>query len=264
MAIVVDHADSPRPAPTIADVSRTAQASRRSRGAGYRIGITVLVLVASILASGIAYAVAKAVDAGDTSAGVVAAAVMSAGIALFGALARRGLPAFERRLMTASHIGWARGLGVAAGVAVLARIGVGAITAIGEQIDPSLCRKLAELDLEPTPLLWQKIVLAGSLVILAPLGEELLFRTILLRGFVRVMPFLPAAAISGTLFGAAHLQYWSTWPVLVGVGLFGVANCFVYRRYGYPTAVAAHALFNAVAAVFLFVELPTTDPQQCP
>ena len=72
-----------------------------------------------------------------------------------------------------------------------------------------------------------------------------------------------AAHRIGLVFDASHLQYYATWPVLIGVALFGVANAYVYRRFGYRTAVATHALFNLAAAIFLFIDLPELDVQ-CP
>ncbi len=220
-------------------------------------------MIGAILASGFAFAIAATVGAGDTAAAIVSSVVMALGIVGFGLMLRSGLPAHERRLMMQMRCSWPKSLGIALLVALAARIGVGIVTALGEQLDTGLCKRINELDLEPTPQMWQKIAIALSLVVLAPLGEELVFRTILLRGFVRLMPFMPSAVVSGLLFGAAHIQYYATWPVLVGVGGFGIANAYVYRRFGYRTAVLTHAIFNLVAAIFLFVDMPAND-QQCP
>ncbi|HRC07213.1 MAG TPA: type II CAAX endopeptidase family protein [Miltoncostaeales bacterium] len=235
----------------------------RQRGAGYRIGATVLVMVGAIFVSAFAYALATAVGAGATSAGTVAGVAMALGILVLGLMVRAALSPAERRLMMEPRCSWGVTIGVALGVALAARIGIGILTEIGRRIDPALCRRINELSLEPTPQMWQKVAVAVALVVLAPLGEELVFRGILLRGLVRMVPFAASAWISGALFGASHIQYYATWPVLLGVGLFGVANAYVYRRYGYRTAVAAHALFNLAAAVFLFVDVSQADVE-CP
>ena len=91
-------------------------------------------------------------------------------------------------------------------------------------------------------------VIAG----LSALAEELVFRGLLLRGLVRRMRFPMAAVISGVVFGLAHLEYWTLWPLLVGICGFGIAAAFVYRTMGFAANVTMHAVFNGIAAVFLF------------
>jgi membrane protease YdiL (CAAX protease family) len=243
-------------------VTVTASTGRR-RGAAYRVGATVVVLISAVVASGFAYGLVSAAGAGTTTAGTIAGAAMALGILVFGLQVATTLSPAEQRLMVGPRCTWPVTLGVAFGVALAARIGIGILTDLGQRFDSGLCHRLNDLSLEPTPQLWQKIALALTLVVVAPLGEELLFRGILLRGLVRAMPFAASAWVSGAVFGASHLQYYATWPVLIGVALFGVANAYVYRRFGYRTAVATHALFNLAAAIFLFIDLPELDVQ-CP
>jgi membrane protease YdiL (CAAX protease family) len=88
-------------------------------------------------------------------------------------------------------------------------------------------------------------------VVAAPLVEELVFRGIVLRGFLSRIGPAPAVLAQGLLFGVAHVD-----PVR-GVGNVGLAIvlstvgivfgtvAYLLRRLG-PTIVA-HAIFNGVA-----------------
>jgi membrane protease YdiL (CAAX protease family) len=87
-------------------------------------------------------------------------------------------------------------------------------------------------------------------VIAAPIVEEVVFRGLVLRGFLSRMGPAPAILLQGVLFGVAHVD-----PargvgniglalVLSGVGVaFGLA-AYLAHRLG-PTVIA-HAIFNAV------------------
>lgn len=220
-------------------------------------------MVFAVIAAILAGVLLQPFDIGDTTTGLVAGLVMSVAILVFALAIRARLPRYEQRLMVGARCDWWTTVGIALGLAIAARIVTGIIAALATEIDPSLCRKYAEAADLSMPAMWQRIALAFALVVLAPLGEELLFRGVLLRGFVRLMPFRPAALVSGVLFGLAHLQYWTTWPLLIGVSLFGVAAAFAYRSFGYRTSVLAHALFNAIAAIFLFVDVGQNDPNSC-
>jgi membrane protease YdiL (CAAX protease family) len=192
----------------------------------------------------------------SSSAEVVANTISALTILGLGLLRLRALPAFERRLVLAPKITPAVGALIGAGLALGLRIAVGIVVSIGEAVDPSLCKKLVDLGADKPSVLWHKILLALALVVLAPLGEELVFRGLLLRGLVRRrMQFPLAAIISGVLFAVAHAQYWTLWPLLIGISLFGVTAAWVYRRWGSPANVTMHAVFNAVVVVTLFVDL---------
>jgi membrane protease YdiL (CAAX protease family) len=88
-----------------------------------------------------------------------------------------------------------------------------------------------------------------TLVVVAPITEELLFRGIILRGLLG--RFRPWAAIllSALLFGVMHLNPWQTIPTFV----LGVAYAWFYVRSGslWP-GIVAHALNN-----FLFLVVMT-------
>lgn len=219
------------------------------------------VVLASLVVSGVAAAFLAAGGAGDQTTGSIAAAVFSLALLVGGILLRARLPRHERENVTRAKLPMVGAIAVGVGFGLAFRIGIGMITALGDAVDPSLCEKLKDAtDIIP-PAMWQKVLLAFLLVILAPFGEELLFRGILLRGFARAMPFAWATIVAGILFGLAHPQYYATWPLLIGMCAFGVLAGVIYRAFGYPTNVAMHLVFNGIAAVFLFVDAPETD---CP
>jgi len=96
----------------------------------------------------------------------------------------------------------------------------------------------------------------ASVGIIAPFAEELLFRGVIFAGLAQRLPLGWAAAISGLIFGAAHLDPWSIVPLaIVGTGL-----ALLYRRTGslWPNIIA-HATFNtfSLALVYLFPKLAT-------
>ena len=235
---------------------------RRVPGTVARILGPILIVVASFLFSGIVYGFAKAFGLSDDSAVAIAGFCGSAAILGFGLLLRSRYPAHERRLMTGPRWSLPAALGIGLALGIGMRLVIGIMVTIGQAVDPGLCEELVKLDddLIP-PALWHKLLLALSLVVLAPLGEELVFRAILLRGLARKLPFATSALISGVLFGLAHQGYWTLWPLLVGICVFGVVAAYVYRRMGFAANVAMHATFNLVVAIFLFVDVGLGDQQ---
>lgn len=110
---------------------------------------------------------------------------------------------------------------------------------------------VGELDVDRAYL----IATAVTAVIAAPLIEELVFRGLVLRGFLSRMGPVLAIALQGVLFGVAHVD-----PVrgvgniglalvLTGVGVAFGASAYFTRRLG-PTVVA-HAIFNGVVLIIV-------------
>ena len=148
----------------------------------------------------------------------------------------------KRRLGAALAVGIPVGLGVV--------VGAGAIIVAGSAIDPVVERRLEDMeDIGTVP--WQLAITVFSLVVLAPLGEELLFRGLLLRALVRRLRFWPAAVITSVLFTAAHADAYILWPRAIALFGTGLALAWVYRRRGYWASVAAHATVNTIAAIAL-------------
>ncbi|MGD9734146.1 MAG: lysostaphin resistance A-like protein [Solirubrobacterales bacterium] len=90
------------------------------------------------------------------------------------------------------------------------------------------------------------IVSVALIAGLAPIAEELFFRGMFFAGLRTRLSFLPAALISGAVFGSLHLPTGpSTVPPLI---FFGFLLAWVYARSGsiWP-AVIMHAINNSLA-----------------
>jgi len=102
-----------------------------------------------------------------------------------------------------------------------------------------------------TQLVGEEINLWGSilaLVVVAPLTEELLFRGLILRGFLSRYTVRKAAFASAILFGLLHLNPWQ-FPAAVILGVL-FAWWFVRTRSLLP-CLFGHALFNALPIILL-------------
>jgi membrane protease YdiL (CAAX protease family) len=210
------------------------------------IGAVVLAFAVLIVAAGVLQ-VAPLSDAATTALLQFGTSLL---LLVFALLLRRGLPAHERRLTTAlkRSPGGAIGMGIALGVAVV--VGAGVIIFIGQAIDPVVKSRLEDVeDIGTVP--WELAITVFSLVVLAPLGEELLFRGLLLRALVRRLRFWPSAIISSLLFASAHPDSYVLWPRAIALALTGLALAWLYRRRGYWASVTAHATVNIVASIAL-------------
>ena len=99
------------------------------------------------------------------------------------------------------------------------------------------------------------VAIVVTAVLVAPLVEEIVFRGLVLRGFLDIMAAPVAIALQGVIFGVAHVD-----PVrgsgnvglalvLSGVGIAFGGFAHLLRRIG-PTIVA-HAIFNGVVMVLV-------------
>jgi membrane protease YdiL (CAAX protease family) len=100
------------------------------------------------------------------------------------------------------------------------------------------------------------IATAVAAVIAAPIVEELVFRGLVMRGFLSRMGPVLAIGLQGVLFGVAHVDpvrgtgNIGLAMVLSAVGVaFGAAAYFTHRLG--PTVIA-HAIFNAVVLTIVF------------
>lgn len=191
---------------------------------------------------------------GDEGRGVIAGFVASALILLFALVLRSTLPGHLAYWSTALKHTWGGAVGLGATIGAGLLVGTLAIVAFATAVDPSADRHLEDLREDVGLAAWQKALTVVALVLLAPLGEELLFRGLLLRALVRRMPFWPAATVSGVVFAVCHLdQYvpWPLWPRTLTLAGTGVVLAWLYRWRGYPASVVAHASVNLGAAIAL-------------
>lgn len=146
---------------------------------------------------------------------------------------------------------FSRGLGIAAGTGAMALAlwfyltFAAAISAFG--IQPP--QQPTVIDVFPvTPL--GIVVAILSVVIIGPLGEEVLFRGVLFAGMRDRIGEPWAIVISSVLFAAAH----ANWFVLVPFFIFGVllARITAQTRSVWP-AFIGHALFNLNSLAFTYL-----------
>ena len=89
-----------------------------------------------------------------------------------------------------------------------------------------------------------------TLVILAPLYEETLFRGFVFRGIAKGTAFWPAAIASSALFGIAHQQI----NVAIDTFIIGiVASWLVWHTKSLWPAILLHVIKNFIAYILLFV-----------
>jgi len=187
---------------------------------------------------------------GDDALNAILAFGTSLLLLAFGYLLWRNLPAHERRTGIARPENLRRTILAGVGTGFVLLIIALIIVGIGSAIDPVVERRIEEVE-EIGTAPWQLVLLVIALVVLAPLGEELLFRVLLLRGLVRRVPFWAAAAISGVVFTSAHVDAYLLWPRAVALVLTGIGLAWIYRRRGYWAAVSAHATVNTIASIAL-------------
>ncbi|HWI22099.1 MAG TPA: type II CAAX endopeptidase family protein [Baekduia sp.] len=91
------------------------------------------------------------------------------------------------------------------------------------------------------------IAICFCICVMAPLAEELLFRGFIFGGLRRWRGFWPAAIISGSLFGLAHVlgSPVETLPILAFFG-FGLAFLYELTKSLYPS-IYLHAINNSLA-----------------
>ena len=94
------------------------------------------------------------------------------------------------------------------------------------------------------------LVILSAAVLLAPPGEELVFRHAIYQQFVRISRPAGAACVSALLFALSHFNA-LTFPALFLLALF---LQFVYvRTKSLTCAIYAHILYNAISVILLLL-----------
>jgi len=92
------------------------------------------------------------------------------------------------------------------------------------------------------------MILAAAVI--APLVEEIIFRGYLYRNLRETLGWLPAAALSGVIFGLVHLDP----PFIVPLSALGFALALLYERTGsLMVPVLVHALWNLLQLLSVWV-----------
>lgn len=104
---------------------------------------------------------------------------------------------------------------------------------------------LEQLGANETTLLLALSALLTTVV--APIAEETLFRGYIFAALTKWRGWLPAAVLTGVLFGAVHVGS-APAVYLVPLAVLGFALCALYRATGsLYTCIAAHSLNNSIA-----------------
>lgn len=142
-------------------------------------------------------------------------------------------------------------LGVAYGVAafVIVQVGLGvAITTLVEAMGQELPPVQEEVQQAVRGAGVGPLLVAFAVAILAPVGEELLFRGVLYQALAKHLPGWPAIGLSGLAFGITHLE---TFVILLTFPL-GMALAWMLRRHGtLVVPVVAHAVFNLIGVLVI-------------
>lgn len=87
-------------------------------------------------------------------------------------------------------------------------------------------------------------------VILAPVLEELIFRGIVLEGFLKNYSPFKAIIWANVLFGLAHLNPWQ----FIGAFLMGILISWIYyKTHNLILPIAMHLLNNLISYLFLYL-----------
>jgi uncharacterized protein len=142
------------------------------------------------------------------------------------------------------------GLGIVAGTVLAAAVAVYAFATGRALVTPFQVATYLS-----TPNMVWLLLLAVSIVIVAPFGEEIVFRGFLFRGWVRPgrNPVLPIVAIAA-VWTLLHVQY--DWFGLAQVLLLGLLFGWIRWRSGSTTLTfVLHALVNLESAVETVVKI---------
>lgn len=117
----------------------------------------------------------------------------------------------------------------------------------------NLAKNFQDISVFGGPGLWKYIVV---MVIVVPLVEEVIFRGLILRGFIRRYPVHRAIASSALLFGIAYFNPWQFWT---GIIWGSISGWWFYKTRSLVPCIIGNALLNTAPflAVYLFkLEMP--------
>jgi membrane protease YdiL (CAAX protease family) len=97
-----------------------------------------------------------------------------------------------------------------------------------------------------------------SLVILPPVGEEILVRGYLYSGLRKVWKFVPAMLVTSLFFGAAHLELGNggplVWAAAIDTFLLSIVLVYLREKTGALYAGMAVHMFNNLLAFFVIIK----------
>ncbi len=214
-----------------------------------------------VLSGAASFAVLGLVDDIESPTGVAAQIVVSVLLLILTCAVwinlrglRAGVPDALRRAVgvkqpTAADFG----LGVAYGIGafLVFQLGLGLlittlISAVGQDI-PAIQEEV-QAAVQGVGL--ASLLVTFAVAVLAPLGEELLYRGILYQALAKRLPGWPTIGLTGLAFGLTHLEPF----VIVLTFPLGMALAWMMRRHGtLVVPVVAHAVFNLIGVLLIRV-----------
>ncbi len=92
------------------------------------------------------------------------------------------------------------------------------------------------------------IAFSLAAIVVAPVAEELFFRSFLYRALRNRLRVWSACAVNALIFSSVHVQYLAEPKIFVIIGVFAVGACLLYELTGSVFApIAMHATFNTLA-----------------
>jgi membrane protease YdiL (CAAX protease family) len=173
------------------------------------------------------------------------------------------------RHIAARYGGWSRTFGFGwpklidvplAALGVIASFVLRVIIGVGLNLlsNGRATREGSNLDVKGSLSIPAILLLIAVVVIAAPLTEELMFRGLLLRTFMRRWSFWPAAIVSTAIFGLFHAYEVRTVlgavALCLSVGALGFVNCILVRYTNrLAPGIFVHAASNAFAVLMVIV-----------
>ena len=97
---------------------------------------------------------------------------------------------------------------------------------------------------------YEYIVAFMTLVVIAPVAEEVIFRGYLFGKLRKFVPFWVAAIVTSVLFGLAH----GAWNIAIDVFALSMVSCVLRESTGNIwTSILIHMLKNGLAFYILFI-----------
>ena len=98
---------------------------------------------------------------------------------------------------------------------------------------------------------YQVLIALLSIVIIAPLFEEILFRGLIMNEFLKIMRPWAAIVLQAVFFGAAHFSvFQSSFALVVGI----ILGIIYFKTQSIKTVAACHGFFNFTAFFSEFVK----------
>ncbi|MCC5946851.1 MAG: CPBP family intramembrane metalloprotease [Nitriliruptoraceae bacterium] len=224
---------------------------------------TILIFSAPNLLTVLVFALADGLSLDDVvggdGGGITVGALVATLILQLGVLALALLPLLAAGRPYSRVLGptrwtpvmWLLGLAIGFGTAVVTYT-INFIVVLLAGVDEPVEQGLTEVVTAGGALTWLAILLA---VVVAPVGEELLFRGVLHRAIADKAGFVVGAIVSSVLFAVVHIEVVFSQPYgLVGLFVVGFLLALAYHLTGsLIVPILGHAVYNGISVGLVFL-----------